>query len=88
MFVITNRAGFTTLAPLVNGAKTFSGKSFYMLCDVDMNNTAHTPIGKFDTNSSWTTSFSGKLYGNNFKIFNLKVIGSSPIIRTKRQVQQ
>ncbi|MBE6984430.1 MAG: hypothetical protein E7434_02225, partial [Ruminococcaceae bacterium] len=77
IYVVTNRAGFTAMAPAVNGGNTFSGKSFYMLCDIDMNNTAHTPIGKFDTNSSWTTSFSGKFYGNNFKILNLKVDDTS-----------
>ena len=73
VYVVTNRAGFTALATAVNGGKTFSGKSFYMLGDIDMTNTKHTPIGLFDTNSSWTTSFSGKFYGNNFKILNLYV---------------
>ena len=73
VYVVTNRAGFTTLVNPVNSGTTFSGKSFYMLGDIDMGNTNHTPIGKFDTNSSWTTSFSGKFYGNNFKILNLKV---------------
>ena len=77
VYVVTNRAGFTALAPAVNGGKTFSGKSFYMLCDIDMGNVNHTPIGKFDTNSSWTTSFSGKFYGNNFKVLNLNVNNTS-----------
>lgn len=77
VYVVTNAAGFTTLATAVNGGKTFAGKSFYMLGDIDMGNANHTPIGKFDTNSSWTTSFSGKFYGNNFKILNLKVNNTS-----------
>jgi len=77
VYVVTNRAGFTTLATAVNGGKTFAGKSFYMLGDIDMGNANHTPIGKFDTNSSWKTSFSGKFYGNNFKILNLNVNNTS-----------
>ena len=77
VYIVTNRAGFTAMATAVNGGNTLSGKSFYMLCDVDMNNTAHTPIGKFDSNSSWTTSFSGSFYGNTFKVLNLKVENTS-----------
>ncbi len=77
VYVVTNRAGFTALAPAVNGGKTFSDKSFYMLCDIDMGNVNHTPIGKFHTDSSWPTSFSGKFYGNNFKILNLNVNNTS-----------
>ncbi|MBE7002642.1 MAG: hypothetical protein E7421_08175, partial [Ruminococcaceae bacterium] len=77
VYVVTNRAGFTALGTAVNSGTTFSGKSFYMLGDVDLNNASHTPIGKFDTNSSWPTSFSGKFYGNNFKVLNLNVNNTS-----------
>ena len=72
-YVITNTAGFTAMATAVNGGKTFSGKSVYMLGDIDMNNADHTPIGQFVSDSSWTKSFSGTFYGNNYKVFNLKV---------------
>ncbi len=77
VYVVTNRAGFTALATAVNGGKTFHGKSFYMLGDIDMNNASHTPIGQFVSNSSWTKSFSGSFYGNNFKVLNLKVNNTS-----------
>ncbi|MBR4308110.1 MAG: endonuclease/exonuclease/phosphatase family protein, partial [Oscillospiraceae bacterium] len=76
-YVITNTAGFTAMATAVNGGKTFSGKSIYMLGDIDMNNATHTPIGQFVSDSSWTKSFSGTFYGNNFKVFNLKVSNTS-----------
>ena len=77
VYVVTNLAGFTAMATAVNGGTTFSGKSFYMLGDIDMSNTAHTPIGQFVSDSSWTKSFSGKFYGNNFKVLNLNVNNTS-----------
>ena len=76
-YVITDLAGFTAMATAVNGGATMSGKSFYMLCDINMNNTAHTPIGQFVSDSSWTKSFSGVFYGNNYKVYNLKVNNTS-----------
>ena len=77
VYVLTDRAGFTALSTAVNSGKTFSGKSFYMLGDIDMGSAAHTPIGQFVSNTSWTKSFSGKFYGNNFKVLNLKVHNTS-----------
>ena len=77
IYVVTNLAGFTAMATAVNGGKTLSGKIIYMLGDIDMNNATHTPIGQFVSDSSWTKSFQGKLFGNNFKIFNLKVNNTS-----------
>ena len=77
VYVITDLAGFTAMATAVNGGKTLSGKSIYMLGDINMNSTAHTPIGQFVSDSSWTKSFSGTFYGNNFKVFNLKVNNTS-----------
>ena len=76
-YVITNTAGFTAMATAVNGGKTLSGKTIYMLGDIDMNSASHTPIGQFVSDSSWTKSFSGTFYGNNFKVFNLKVNNTS-----------
>ena len=73
VYVVTNAAGFTAMATAVNGGNTFSGKSFYMLCHVNMDFALHTPIGKQTTDSNWSTSFSGSFYGNNFKVMNLKV---------------
>ncbi len=73
VYVVTNVAGFTAMSAAVNDGTTFAGKSFYMLGDIDMDYAVHTPIGHFDSNSSWTTSFSGSFYGNNFKILSLKV---------------
>ena len=76
-YVVTNPAGFTAMATAVNGGKTLSGKSIYMLSDINMDNAAHTPIGQFVSDSSWTKSFSGKFYGNNYKVYNLKVNNTS-----------
>ena len=72
-YVVTDPAGFSAMATAVNSGKTLSGKTIYMLGDIDMNNANHTPIGQFVSDSSWTKSFQGKLFGNQFKIFNLKV---------------
>ncbi len=77
VYVVTNTAGFTAMATAVNGGKTLSGKSIYMLGDINMDNAAHTPIGQFVSDSSWTKSFSGSFYGNNFKVYNLKVNNTS-----------
>ncbi|MBP3412400.1 MAG: InlB B-repeat-containing protein, partial [Oscillospiraceae bacterium] len=77
IYVVTNQAGFAAMATAVNGGNTFSGKSFYMLGNINMNNVSHTPIGQFVSNTSWTKSFSGKFYGNNFKVLNLKVSNTS-----------
>ncbi len=77
VYVITDPAGFTAMATAVNGGKTLSGKSIYMLGDINMDNAAHTPIGQFVSDSSWTKSFSGTFYGNNFKVYNLKVNNTS-----------
>ncbi len=77
IYVVTNTAGFTAMATAVNGGKTLSGKIIYMLGDIDMNNATHTPIGQFVSDSNWTKSFQGKLFGNNFKVFNLKVNNTS-----------
>ncbi len=78
VFVITNAAGFTKMASLVNGGTTLSGVSLYMLCDIDMTSVAnHTPIGVHISDSDRSTSFQGKLYGNGYKVINLKVDKSS-----------
>ncbi len=77
-FVITNAAGFTTLATQVNGGKTMSGVSIYMLNNIDMSSVSnHTPIGVFISDSDYTKAFQGKLYGGGFKVVNLKVNQSS-----------
>ncbi|MBR6826385.1 MAG: InlB B-repeat-containing protein [Oscillospiraceae bacterium] len=73
IYIVTNPAGFTALSTAVNSGKTFAGKSFYMLGDINMDYAVHTPIGKFVSNSDWSKSFSGSFYGNNFKVMNLKV---------------
>ncbi len=71
-FVVTNAAGFTKMASLVNGGTTLSGVSVYMLSDIDMTSVSnHTPIGIYTDDR--TTSFQGKLYGNGYKVINLKV---------------
>ncbi len=77
VYVVTNTAGFTAMATAVNGGKTLSGKSIYMLGDINMDSVAHTPIGQFVSDSSWTKSFSGTFYGNNYKVYNLKVNNTS-----------
>ena len=77
IYVVTNAAGFTAMATAVNGGVTFKGKSFYMLGDINMEYKLHTPIGKFTANEDWSKSFSGSFYGNNFRVFNLKVNDTS-----------
>ena len=77
VYVITDKSGFTAMATAVNGGNTFSGKSIYMLGDINMKLEAHTPIGQFVSDSSWTKSFSGTFYGNRYKVFNLKVNNTS-----------
>lgn len=73
-FVITNAAGFTALASLVNGGNAMSGVSLYMLSDVDMTSVSnHTPIGVHISDSDRSTSFQGKLFGNGYKVINLRV---------------
>lgn len=75
-YVVTNAAGFTKMASLVNGGTTLSGVSIYMLSDIDMTSVSnHTPIGVYTDDR--TTSFQGKLYGNGYKVINLKVNQSS-----------
>jgi len=77
-FVITNAAGFTKLATLVNGGTTMSGVSLYMLNDIDMSSVSnHTPIGVYISDSDYSTAFQGKLYGGGFKVVNLKVSQSA-----------
>lgn len=76
-FVITNAAGFTKLASLVNGGTTLSGVSLYMLGNVDMSSVSHTPIGVYISDSDYSTAFQGKLYGGGFKVINLTVNKSS-----------
>ncbi|MBR6825776.1 MAG: InlB B-repeat-containing protein [Oscillospiraceae bacterium] len=73
LYVVTNAAGFTAMATAVNSGVTFQGKTFYMLGDINMEYALHTPIGKITANEDWSKSFSGSFYGNNFKVFNLKV---------------
>ncbi|MBR6826020.1 MAG: InlB B-repeat-containing protein, partial [Oscillospiraceae bacterium] len=77
VYVITDKAGFAAMATAVNGGKTFSGKTIYMICDINMDSNAHTPIGQFVSDSNWTKSFSGTFYGNRFRVFNLKVNNTS-----------
>lgn len=73
-FVITNAAGFTTLATQVNGGKTMSGVSIYMLGDIDMSSVSnHTPIGVFISDTDYSTSFQGSFFGNGHKVINLNV---------------
>lgn len=73
-FVITNAAGFTALATLVNGGSTMSGVSIYMLNNIDMTSVSnHSPIGKYVTENDYTTAFQGSFYGGGFKVINLKV---------------
>lgn len=73
-FVVTTAAGFTKMASLVNGGKTLSGVSIYMLNDINMSSvTNHTPIGTFISDSDYSKAFQGKLYGNNYKVIYLRV---------------
>ncbi len=73
-FVVTNAAGFTQMATLVNGGTTLSGVSIYMLADIDMTSVSnHTPIGTHVSDSDRSKSFQGKLYGNGYKVLNLRV---------------
>ncbi len=75
-YVVTNAAGFTKMASLVNGGTTLEGVSIYMLSNIDMTSVSnHTPIGVYTDDR--TTSFQGKLYGNGYKVINLKVDQSS-----------
>lgn len=73
LYVVTDAAGFTAMATAVNSGVTFAGKDFYMLGDINMEYELHTPIGQFVANDDWSKSFSGSFYGNNFRVFNLKV---------------
>ena len=77
IYVVTDAAGFTALSTAVNSGKTFTGKSLYMLCDINMEYALHTPIGQFVSDSNWSKSFSGSFYGNNFKVLSLKVNNSA-----------
>ncbi len=73
-YVVTNAAGFTKMASLVNSGTTLSGVSIYMLSNIDMTSVSnHTPIGVHISDSDRSTSFQGKLYGNGYKVINLKV---------------
>jgi len=73
-FVITNAAGFTAMASLVNGGTTLAGVSIYMLNNIDMTSVSnHTPIGVYVSDSDYTKAFQGKLYGGGFKVLNLRV---------------
>lgn len=71
-FVITNAAGFTNLATVVNASTdTFSGDSIYMLCDISMSSVSHTPIGIYD--STYAKSFQGTFYGLGNRVHGLNV---------------
>jgi hypothetical protein len=73
-FVVTNYEGFQALASFVNGGKgTLSGKTIYMLHDINMESRLHTPVGTFVSEDDWSKSFSGKFVGNDFRIINIKV---------------
>lgn len=73
-FVVTNAAGFTAMASLINGGTTLSGISIYMLNDIDMTSVSnHTPIGTYVAENDYSKSFQGKLYGGGFKVLNLRV---------------
>ncbi len=73
-FVISTAAGFTKMAEVVNaGTDTFSGDSIYVLADINMNSITHTPIGVYISDSDYSTSFQGKLYGLEHRVHGIKV---------------
>ena len=77
LYIVTDAAGFRALSTAVNSGMTFYGKSLYMLCDTNMDYEPHTPIGIYISESDRSKCFSGSFYGNNFKVFNLKVNNTS-----------
>ena len=66
-YKIASADQFAFLAQEINSGKDYKGKSFSLLCDIDLNNLEWTPIGCGET------PFEGNFNGNNFTISNLKI---------------
>ncbi|MBR4309062.1 MAG: InlB B-repeat-containing protein, partial [Oscillospiraceae bacterium] len=77
LYIVTDAAGFKAMGTAVNSGVTFAEKDFYMLCDVNFEYEVQTPIGKYVAENDWSKSFSGSFYGNNCKVYNLKVNDTS-----------
>ena len=76
-YIIASASELAWLAAAVNGtlpegyaANDFSGKTFVLTCDIDLNNINWTPIGYWET-------FSGTFDGGNYTISNLKHRGTT-----------
>lgn len=72
-FTLTTAKQLAGLAKLVNAGTSFANKSIYLGADIDLNNTAWTPIGNADN------GFGGKFIGNGYTISNLNVIGTEGV---------
>ena len=72
-YELNTPAKLAGLAELVNGGNSFKGKTIKLGADMDLNNLEWTEIG---TSSN---KFSGKILGNGFTIYNLKVSGTKGV---------
>jgi len=70
-YLIENASNLVYLAQSVNNGTNYSGKSFKMTIDVDLNSELWTPIGKTSTNC-----FSGNFDGNGHTVSNLFINSS------------
>ena len=70
-YLIRNVNDLKLLSDKVNGGETYEGKYFKQTADINLNDTAWTPIG---TN---TKPFKGTFDGGGYKIIDLKVTGNS-----------
>ena len=66
-YKIASADQFAFLAQEINAGKDYKGKSFSLLCDIDLNNLEWTPIGYGEF------PFEGTFNGNNYTISNLKI---------------
>ncbi len=75
IYKITNAAGITKLATLVNNGNTFQGKIVYLANDIDMSGVNFTPIGSYTRGPSITETakpFMGTFDGQGHSICNLQ----------------
>ena len=70
---VVDKNGLLSLATLVNGGNTFSGKTVILDKDIDLNNINWTPIGLNGDNAG----FQGTFDGNYKTIYNLTVNNST-----------
>ena len=68
-YIVTNVESLVKLAELVNGGNSFANVKVLMLCDVDLEGAAWTPIG------TQAAPFSGKFDGKGHKVSNFVVNG-------------